>query len=283
MASKLHSPASFKTGDGVSLQYNQTGPPRGQPLLFITGWRQAAAEWRKQAEYFSSAGFRVTTFDQRGHGDSEGPDFGYRISRLAADLNDLLTHLDLQNVTIIGHSMGCSVSWALWDQFPDSHKRVSKFVFVDQSPSMVIDPHWNATETADAGALFTPVGVYDLAAGMAAQLESLVTSMFTTSVSESDLAWVVEQNKKMSDAHAAALLTDHSFRDWRDVIPRITVPTLVIGGEASLVPAAAIEWIAKQIPGAKAEIFTKAEKGSHFMFWENPEKFNAVVKEFVTR
>ena len=77
--------SALRTGDGIRLNYNQTGPREGQQLLFITGWRQAQVEWRKQVDYFSSQGFRVTTFDMRGHGDSEEPDFGYRISRFAAD------------------------------------------------------------------------------------------------------------------------------------------------------------------------------------------------------
>ena len=274
--------SALKTGDGVRLHYNQTGPRDGQQLLFITGWRQAAVEWRKQVEYFSSAGFRVTTFDFRGHGDSDEPDFGYRISRFAADLNDVLTQLNLKNVTIIGHSMGCSVTWAWWDQYPDTHKRIAKLVFVDQSANLVKDPHWTDAQAAQISAIFTPGAVYDLAADMPAQLAPFVRSMFTPSISESDYEWVLSQNKKMSDAHAATLIIDHAFRDWRDVLPRITVPTLALGGELSISPPAGIEWIATQIPGAQHYIFTAAEKGSHFMFWENPERFNSVVKGFLT-
>ncbi|KAK4233780.1 AB hydrolase superfamily protein YdjP [Achaetomium macrosporum] len=274
--------SALKTGDGVRLRYNQTGPSEGQQLLFITGWRQAAVEWRKQVEYFSSAGFRVTTFDWRGHGDSDKPDFGYRISRFAADLNDVLTQLDLKTVTIVGHSMGCSIAWAWWDQYPDVRERIAKFVFVDQSAAMVRDPHWTDEQAAQFSAIFTPGAVYDLAADMAAQLVPLMRSLFAPSVSESDFEWVLSQNKKMSDAHAAALLLDHAFRDWRDVLPRITIPTLVLVGELSILPPSRIPWVATQIPGAQHYTFTAAEKGSHFMFWENPERFNSVVKDFLT-
>lgn len=51
--------------------------------------RQPAAEWRKQADHFAAAGYRVTTYDMRGHDESENPNFGYRIGRFAEDLNDL--------------------------------------------------------------------------------------------------------------------------------------------------------------------------------------------------
>ncbi|KAK3308384.1 Alpha/Beta hydrolase protein [Chaetomium strumarium] len=274
--------SALETGDGVRLHYSQTGPSSGQQLLFLTGWRQTAAEWRKQVEFFSSAGFRVTTFDWRGHGESDKPEFGYRISRFAADLNDILTRLDLRDLTIIGHSMGCSVTWAWWDQYPDARERIAKLVLVDQPAALVRDPHWTDTQAAQASGIFTPGAVYDLASDMAAQGAPLVRSMFTPLVSESDYEWILSQNRKMSDAHAAALFLDHAFRDWRDVFPRITVPTLVLGGELSIGPPAEMKWIATQIPGAQHYIFTAAEKGSHFMFWEEPERFNSVVKDFLT-
>ncbi|KAM7205754.1 Alpha/Beta hydrolase fold [Naviculisporaceae sp. PSN 640] len=274
---------TVKTSDGINLLYNQTGPRNGQDILFITGWRQAQVEWRKQTEYFASAGFRVTTYDMRGHGDSEEPEFGYRMSRFAADLNDVLTKLNLRKVTIVGHSMGCSVTWAWWDQYPESRNRASHFVFVDQSAVIVADPTWPAGQAEQLSAIFSPTAAYELAADMANQLAPLVKSMFTAAVSEADYDWVLAQNRKMTDAHSAALFLDHSSRDWRDVFPRITVPTLVIGGEVSVFPPAGIEWIAGQIPGAEKYIFSAAEKGSHFMFWENPTKFNSLVKDFVTK
>ncbi|PKS08562.1 hypothetical protein jhhlp_004948 [Lomentospora prolificans] len=271
-----------QTGDGVHLHYTQVGPRSGQQILFIPGWRQTAAEWRKQVDHFAEAGFLVTTYDMRGHGESEKPSFGYRISRFAADLNDVLRELNLRHLTIVGHSMGSSVVWAWWDQYPNARYHVSKLVVVDQSAVMVRDPHWTDSQAAGLAAIFTPGDVYDLADDMAAQLPSLVRGMFTDSISESDYGWILSENTKMSDANAAALLVDHAFRDWRDVLPRIGVPTLAIAGNLSIFPHAGIEWVASQIPGAEHYTFSSEDKGSHFMFWENPDKFNAVVQDFVS-
>lgn len=274
---------TITTGDGVSLAYNQTGPSHGKNVLLIPGWRQSAAEWKKQVEYFSAAGFRVTTYDMRGHGDSAKPNFGYRVTRFAADLNDLLTQLQLKDLTIVSHSMGCSVTWAFWDQYPSSRKRIQKLVLVDQPADIVIDPNWSEEKVKQLGAIFTPEAVFNTAYDMAAQTPPLVKSMFTSSVSEADYDWVLAQNQKMSDANAATLLIDHAFKDWRDVLPRINVPTFVIGGAASIFPSTGIEWVASQIPGAQHYIFSAKEKGSHFMFWENPAKFNSLVKSFIVQ
>jgi len=277
---------TIKTSDGIHLTYNQTGPPHGPPLLFIPGWRQAAIEWHKQATYFSSVGFRVITFDLRGHGDSEEPEFGYRISRYAADLEDVLVGLNLRKVSLVGHSMGCSIIWAWWDTysgFSSSRERVKKLVLVDQPAVTGRNPEWTDDEAARFGAVFTPDAVYRLAANISEELAPLVKGMFTPAVSEGDLAWVLEQNRKMSDANSGVLLRDHALNDWRDVLPRITKPSLVTAGEVSLFPPKGVEWVADQIPGAEKYTFSKEEKGSHFVFWENPGGFNKVVEKFLRK
>ncbi|RSM06418.1 hypothetical protein CDV31_009192 [Fusarium ambrosium] len=272
-----------KTQDGVHLNYTQAGPLLGQNLVFIPGWRQSAAEWKKQVEYFSKAGYRVTAYDMRGHGESEKPSFGYRLSRFGADLNDVLTTLDLHNVSIIAHSMGSSVTWAFWDQYPDERRRIDHFAIVDQSSVLVADPTWTKTEAETfSAALFTPDGTYEFAKNMTAETPPFVRSMFTPEVSEADYQWVLSENKKISDKNAATLLINHAFADWRDVLPRINIPTLVISGDVSVNNASGISWAATQIPGAKSRTFTAEEKGSHFMFWENPELFNSIIEEFVT-
>lgn len=272
-----------QTQDGVHLTYTQAGPIDGQTLLFIPGWRQTAAEWKKQVKYFSEAGYRVIAYDMRGHGESEKPDFGYRLSRFGADLYDILTTLDLRNVSIIAHSMGSSVTWAFWDQYPDERKRIDRLAIVDQSSVLVADPTWTEEEAAScSAALFTPAQAYTFAKNIALETPIFVRKMFTPNVSEEDYQWVLAENKKMSDQHAAALLIDHAFADWRDVLPRIDIHCLVISGDDSVNNASGIAWAATQIPGAKSRTFTSEESGSHFMFWENPVLFNSVIEDFVS-
>ena len=84
-------------------------------------------------------------------------------------------------------------------------------------------------------------------------------------------------------AGTADLLFHHAIIDWRYLILTIRLPTLVIGGEASFFLPQTQRWIAEQIPGADCVIFGAEEGGSHFMFWENPAKFNAAVGAFLDR
>ncbi|KAM0553958.1 hypothetical protein ACHAPJ_007030 [Fusarium lateritium] len=272
-----------KTQDGVHLNYTQAGPQGGQNLLFIPGRRQSAAEWKKQVKYFSESGYRVIAYDMRGHGESEKPDFGYRLSRFGADLNDLLTTLNLWNVSVIAHSMGSSVTWAFWDQYPEERQRIDHFALVDQSSILVGDPTWTQKQADTwSAALFTPEQTYTFAKNISLETPPFVKSMFSPDIPEAEYKWVLAENNKMSDKHAATLLINHAFADWRDVLPRINIPSLVLSGDISVNNASGIAWAATQIPGAKSRTFTAKEKGSHFVFWENPVLFNSVIEEFVT-
>jgi pimeloyl-ACP methyl ester carboxylesterase len=105
--------------------------------------------------------------------------------------------------------------------------------------------------------------------------------MFTKNFPKDDLEWIFQCNFRMTRQDASILLLNHAFQDWRDIIPRITLPTLVVSGRVSPIPWKSQEWIAQQIKGAQLEIFEEEEGGNHFMFFENPDKFNRIVKEFI--
>ena len=97
---------AFVTSDGVQLSYIRQGS--GRPIVLIHGWSQCAEEFKHQIEPLS-ARYDVIAVDQRSHGESQKVSYGLRISRLSKDLYELLTELDLNDVALLGHSMGsCS-------------------------------------------------------------------------------------------------------------------------------------------------------------------------------
>lgn len=99
---------SFKNGDGVDLSWLESGS--GPTLLMLPGWSQSAAMFREQFADLSDR-FHCLAQDHRGHGERERPDHGYRISRLARDLREFIEHRELDDITLLGHSMGASVMW----------------------------------------------------------------------------------------------------------------------------------------------------------------------------
>jgi len=143
-------------------------------------------------------------------------------------------------------------------------------------------------QASTIGATFDYASFSGLCAGLRSQDAETITtnflvSMFTPALTPEDKAWTLARNLTLPREHASAMLFHCGLQDWRDVLPRINIPTLVIGGEASLFPAAGIRWMASQIPGAGVRMFTKEEHGSHFMFWENAALFNKVVHEFLNK
>ena len=269
----------------LDLHYVEQG--QGQPLVLIHGWSQSTRSFAKQLAGLSSR-YRVIAVDMRGHGESPKPSHGYRVARLAADLHEFLLRLDLQDVALAGHSMGAAVIWSYLEQF--GAERVAKLVFIDQAP--LVTNGWGLTgeALANAGCSFTPTSLYEIAQAIAthreATLQGLRRAFFSDAVSDADFQMAVAESMKVPAACAARLLVDHACQDWRDVItqviPALGLPTLVFGGElASIFPPQAAAWIAAQIPGAELSIFGHDEGGSHFMFWENPEKFNAVLARFL--
>jgi pimeloyl-ACP methyl ester carboxylesterase len=269
------------TSDGVSLHYLEAGA--GKPILMIPGWSQTAEQFRHQLDGLSDR-YRVIALDMRGHGESDKPAHGYRISRLAKDVRDVIEALDLQEVNILGHSMGCSVIWSYYDLYgPD---RLAKLLLIDQMPMIAGNPAWSEEDRVNSGAIFTPQSLYETINALAGPdgietTRGFIGNMVTKSIPETDKEWIIERNLRMPRRHAATLLYNHATQDWRDLIPRLALPTLVVGGRTSLVPWRSQEWIAAQVPGARLEIFEEEEGGNHFMFIEGHEKFNAIVADFV--
>ncbi len=275
---------SFTTRDGTRLSYLEAG--RGRPVVMIPGWSQTAAMFGEQILALAGR-YRVIAVDMRGHGDSARPAHGYRVARLAADLHELLEGLALDKVTLLGHSMGCAVIWSRWDQYGAA--RIHSLILVDQAPCTTWGLQWSDTQKSEAGAIFSPQTLYETAASIAGPggdrfTAGLINEMFfTKSYPASKLKYVLGENLKFPREYAAALLVDHASQDWRDTIPRIDVPTLVVGGEASFFAPKSQRWIASQIRGAKAEIFAAGEGGGHFMFMENAPRFNRVALDFLAR
>src|SRR5690349_1188795 len=120
---------SFTTSDGVRLHYIEAGS--GDVLLMIPGWSQTAAQFKHQLSGLSDR-YRVIALDMRGHGESDKPNHGYRIHRLSADVHEFILANNLKNVTLAGHSMGCSVIWGYWELF--GRDKVGKLILIDQMP-----------------------------------------------------------------------------------------------------------------------------------------------------
>ena len=271
---------AFVTSDGVQLSYIRQGS--GRPIVLIHGWSQCAEEFKHQIGPLS-ARYDVIAVDQRSHGESQKVSYGLRISRLSKDLYELLTELDQNNVAVLGHSMGCSVIWCYIDLF--GPERLSKIILVDQMPLVTSDPHWTQPELEDSGASLTAQQVFDIVAALRSKeaeqvtrqlIDGHVTRHATPEVRE----WIVGCNLKMPRPFAGTLRTTSAIRTGGILFRGLTFPP-----SSSAVEQARYrgneEWIHRQIKGSQFEVFEESEGGQHFMFIENPEKFNRLVMEYL--
>ena len=88
----------------IELYYEDHGS--GPAVVLLSGWPLDSRSWEPQLHALLEAGHRVIVYDRRGFGQSSRPTEGYDFDTLAADLDKLLTELDLRDVTLIGFSLG---------------------------------------------------------------------------------------------------------------------------------------------------------------------------------
>jgi pimeloyl-ACP methyl ester carboxylesterase len=110
----------------INLYYEDHGS--GSPVVLIHGWPLSGASWEKQTAALLAAGHRVITYDRRGFGRSSKPAVGYDYDTFAADLNKLLTKLNLTKVALVGFSMGSGEVTRYLGKY--GSKRVRKAVLI---------------------------------------------------------------------------------------------------------------------------------------------------------
>lgn len=88
----------------VELHYEDVG--QGKPVVLLHGWPLSGRAWEAQVPALVGAGHRVITIDRRGFGQSSQPWSGYDYDTFANDLDVVLSKLNLQDVTLVGFSMG---------------------------------------------------------------------------------------------------------------------------------------------------------------------------------
>ncbi|RRD94140.1 alpha/beta hydrolase [Clostridiales bacterium COT073_COT-073] len=97
---------------------------------------------------------------------------------------------------------------------------------------------------------------------------------------EEELQFLSSEILNCPSAVAIEIMRDHTNLDWRDFVKRIDIPALVcVARQSKVFDWQGSAWVGENIKGAKTIFF---EESGHMLFWEEPDKFNQVVAEFVT-
>jgi len=262
----------------IELYYEDHGS--GSPVVLIHGWPLSGASWEKQTAALLAAGHRVITYDRRGFGRSSKAGTGYDYDTFAADLDKLLTELDLTSAALVGFSMGSGEVTRYLGNYGSA--RVRKAVLIG-----TLGPYLVKAADNPAG---VDASVFDgikaaILADRPAFLMEFLRNFYNYDVTGGKLVSerVLEDNWNVA-AGASAIGTlkcvDCWIEDFRKDIPKNDVPTLILHGDADriLPPDATSRRQAKMI---KNVTFVELPGGPHGVLWTHAEQINQELVKFL--
>lgn len=253
----------FRTTDGVRLHYLEAG--RGPGILFGPGWTMPAWIWETQLRHFAEH-YHVIALDPRSQGDSDKRSDHNYPERRAQDINELVNHLKLSPVVLVGWSLGVNELLTYAEQFGGSHVRA--YVLVDGLVSDKQDPKFIAVI----------LGLYrQMQTDRRDFTGKFVRSMYKKPQPEDYIARVVAASMKMpTDTAVAVSVSTITRADWRPAIARLDRPALIICETAMKGPAA--DLIKSMVPSTRVELFDDA---GHALFVDDSTRFNTVLEDFL--
>lgn len=252
--------ATFKAKDGTQIYYKEGGA--GKPVLFSHGWPLDGDMWDSQLNYLAERGFRAIAFDRRGFGRSDQPWNGYDYDTFASDINDLITTLDLQDVTLVGFSMGGGDVTRYINNYGSA--RVAGLALLG-----AVTPIFGKSETFPQGvdqSVFD--GIRDgLRKDRAQFIRDFATPFYGTNAGQTVSAGALTQT--LNIALLASLkgtidcVTAFGETDFRPDMAKIDVPTLVIhGSNDQIVPFESTgKLAAEMIKNATLKVYDNAPHG----------------------
>lgn len=247
---------------GATIHYEQAGS--GEPLVFLHGVGSSSHTWAGQLEHFGQR-FLAVAPDLRGYARSTAAPGTVSMKQFAADVADLIRHLDAGPARVCGLSMGGIVALTLWRDHP---ARVRSLVLADTWANHPVA----AANQAERLAAIDSATMSELAA---ARMPAIYGPDAAPELVEKGVKAFASLDKAAYRAASADLWT----QDLREVAITVTVPALVLVGEHDeLTPLPLSEELASLIPNAQLAVIPRA---GHLSNEENPPGFNAGFDAFL--
>ncbi len=252
---------------GIELYYEMHG--EGQPVLLIHGLGSSTRDWDLQVPALA-AGFKVITFDVRGHARSEKPKQRYSVKLFADDTAALIRALDLAPVHVVGISMGGMIAFQL---AVDSPELVRSLVIVNSGPAMPI------TTLAQRMMIWTRIAIVRVW-GMRKMGEMLAAKLLPHQEHAAAREQFVE--RWATNDPTAYLSALRGLVNWTvmDALPQIDRPVLVLTGDRDYTPVAFKRAYTAMMKHAELVVIDDAH---HFTPIERPEAFNSALLAFLNR
>lgn len=273
-------PVGVENGAPIELHYSDQG--EGRPVVLIHGWPLSGRAWEAQVPALIEAGHRVISYDRRGFGNSSQPWTGYDYDTLAADLDALITHLDLNHVTLVGFSMGGGEVVRYLATYGSG--RVARIALVSAVPPYLYKSDDNPEGGLDDAAVAEMQEA--VRRDRIAFLDGFTRTFFSADgelkVSEASRLYAGQIGAFASPKGTLDCIAAFSCTDFRNDIAQVRVPTLVIHGDSdAIVP---FEVSGKRTAELIEDVeLVVVEGGPHGILASHPEEVNDALVRFLRR
>ena len=262
----------------IELYYEDLGS--GPPVVLLHGWPLDSRSWEPQVQALLAAGHRVITYDRRGFGRSSRPTVGYNFDTLAADLDTLLTELDLRDATLVGFSLGTGELIRYIGTYGTD--RLSGCVIIESlAPSFVkSDENPDGVDQATIDTIRQAI-LEDRQAWLAGLLGDFLNLdvLLGTRVSEEMVrsTWNAGDDASPWATHACVLTW---LEDFHEDIKRIDIPTLILHGTADRILS--IDGQGRRLHAALPDArYVEIDGGPHVMCVTHAQEINRELLTFL--
>ena len=260
-----------QTPDGVRLRLCDRGRG-GRTFVLVHGWKQSHRLFDPAIARLAEQ-HRAVAFDLRGMGESDKPNSRYDFDELAGDLAFVLDTLDLDDVTLVGWSMGCTVSLT---HMRSGAPRVGRLVLVNGPLRLTRTddfPYGLEEERLDGY-------VDDLARSWPLNERAFAAESLLEQDPE-HVDWLVRIAGQTQLDVALRLVREQAKLDLRDVVEELPVPVLAAySRHEPWWPPGVADWIAEHAPRGERVLF---ERSAHCTPFEEADRFCAVLEDFAAR
>ncbi len=271
----------FETNDHTSLYYRDWGP--GAPVVFVSSAVLSSAMWEYQMLPLSDQGLRCIAFDRRGHGRSDDPGRGFDMDTLADDLAQLLVHLDLYEVTLVGQSMGCAEIARYLTRHGSA--RIARVVLISPITPCLLwsedNPEGAPREVFEAhlAAQLNDRPRYNNEAGAIKYLGLGSRWPEDDLISDEMKQWIMQLILEPSPKANIECFRSFWLADFRPDMRSFTVPTLIIhGANDQNAPVSCGRRTAQAIQGSQFKLY---EGAAHGLYLTHKDRLNGDLLAFI--
>lgn len=244
-------------------------------MILLHSWAGSHQDWKRLLPALNEQ-YQTYAWDAKGHGQSivsgEGP---VTIEQMAHDLHELIIHHQLDNIVLVGHSMGAFVLWSYLKSY--GQDRVSKIVILDQSPKLLTDPTWDKGIYGDFDHHKNQHFLSDLRIDFAETLLRLWANGHNTQTKQayenngSFIQMLRSYYQKLDPKPLIEVWESLVQQDFRDFLSDIQCPALLVyGGKSNYYSHETAHFVKKNITNSRLEIY---ENGDHAPHLNEPERF----------